>query len=120
MKEWLLENIFSIITTVFGGGSFFAYITERKKRIIEEKQLGADALTKMQEAYDKFTTDSLKRYEELSSEVEELKKKLTLVTSQLESEKTNYSTLKSAHDKLKTAYDKLKAEFDAYKKKHNS
>ena len=31
MKEWLLENIFSIITTVFGGGSFFAYITESKK-----------------------------------------------------------------------------------------
>ncbi len=120
MKEWLLENIFSIITTVFGGGSFFAYITERKKRIIEEKQLASDALKTMQDAYDKFTSDSLKKYEELSVEVTELKKKLNGVTSQLESEKINYSTLKSAHDKLKTAYDKLKAEFDIYKKKHNS
>ena len=120
MRQWLLDNIPLIITTLFGSGSFLAYHTEKKKRKIEEKQLGADALTKMQEAYDKFTSDSLKRYEELSGEVADLKKKLNGVTSQLESEKTNYSTLKTAHDKLKTAYDKLKAEFDAYKKKHNS
>ena len=113
-----MDNLISIITTLFGGGSFYAYWTEKGKRRIEQKQLGADALKTMQDAYDKFTADSLKHYEELSAEVADLKKKLTLVTSQLETEKQNYSTLKTAHDKLKIAYDTLKKEFENYKNKN--
>ena len=115
IQQLLTDNIVSIITTLFGGGSFYAYWTEKGKRRIEQKQLGADALKTMQDAYDKFTADSLKHYEELSAEVADLKKKLTLVTSQLETEKQNYSTLKTAHDKLKIAYDTLKKEFENYK-----
>ena len=115
VKQFLMDNLISIITTLFGGGSFYAYWTEKGKRRIEQKQLGADALKTMQDAYDKFTADSLKHYEELSAEVADLKKKLTLVTSQLETEKQNYSTLKTAHDKLKIAYDTLKKEFENYK-----
>ena len=118
VKQFLMDNLISIITTLFGGGSFYAYWTEKGKRRIEQKQLGADALKTMQDAYDKFTADSLKHYEELSAEVADLKKKLTLVTSQLETEKQNYSTLKTAHDKLKIAYDNLKKEFENYKSKN--
>lgn len=118
VKQFLMDNLISIITTLFGGGSFYAYWTEKGKRRIEQKQLGADALKTMQDAYDKFTADSLKHYEELSAEVADLKKKLTLVTSQLETEKQNYSTLKTAHDKLKIAYDTLKKEFENYKNKN--
>lgn len=118
MKQWLLDNIPLIITTLFGSGSFLAYHTEKKKRRIEEKQLDADALKTMQDAYDKFTEDSLKRYSELSEEVEKLKEKLLTVTSQLDKEKQNYINLKLEHDNLKISYNKLKKDFDEYKKKY--
>ena len=118
IQQLLADNILSIITTLFGGGSFYAYYVERNKRKIEEKQLSSDALKSMQDAYDKFTEDSLKRYEELSTEVQDLKKKLTEVTTQLSTEKQNYATLREEHDNLKISYNKLKKDFDEYKKKY--
>ena len=118
IQQILTENLVSIITTVFGGGSFYAYYIEKGKRKIEAKQLGADALKTMQDAYDKFTADSLKHYEELSAEVQDLKKKLTEVTTQLSAEKQNYATLREEHDNLKISYNRLKKDFDDYKKKY--
>ena len=118
IQQLLTDNILSIITTLFGGGSFYAYYIERNKRKIEEKQLSSDALKSMQDAYDKFTEDSLKRYSELSGEVEKLKEKLLTVTSQLDKEKQNYISLKLEHDNLKISYNKLKKDFDEYKKKY--
>lgn len=118
IQQILTENLVSIITTVFGGGSFYAYYIEKGKRKIEAKQLGADALKTMQDAYDKFTADSLKHYEELSAEVQDLKKKLTEVTTQLSTEKQNYINLKLEHDNLKISYNRLKKDFDEYKKKY--
>ena len=118
IQQFLADNILSIITTLFGGGSFYAYYVERNKRRIEEKQLSSDALKSMQDAYDKFTEDSLKRYSELSEEVEKLKEKLLTVTSQLDKEKQNYINLKLEHDNLKISYNKLKKDFDEYKKKY--
>jgi len=113
MKQWLIDNIPLIITTSFGSGSFLAFILEKNKRKIEEKQLGADALTKMQEGYDKFTANALEQYDSLRAEVMDLKKKLIEVTIQLDKEKNNYQ-------KLKVSYDKLKQEFDIYRKKYSS
>ena len=118
IQQLLADNVISIITTLFGGGSFYAYYVERNKRRIEEKQLSSDALKSMQDAYDKFTEDSLKRYSELSGEVEKLKEKLLTVTSQLDKEKQNYINLKLEHDNLKISYNKLKKDFDEYKKKY--
>ena len=118
IQQLLTENLVSIITTVFGGGSFYAYYVEKNKRKIEEKQLSSDALKSMQDAYDKFTADSLKHYEELSAEVQDLKKKLTEVTTQLSTEKQNYATLREEHDNLKISYNRLKKDFDDYKKKY--
>ena len=118
LQQILTDNLISIITTLFGGGSFYAYYVERNKRKIEEKQLSSDALKSMQDAYDKFTEDSLKRYSELSEEVEKLKEKLLTVTSQLDKEKQNYINLKLEHDNLKISYNKLKKDFDEYKKKY--
>ena len=118
IQQFLIDNTISIITTLFGGGSFYAYYIERNKRRIEEKQLSSDALKSMQDAYDKFTEDSLKHYEELSAEVQDLKKKLTEVTTQLSREKQNYATLRKEHDNLKISYNKLKKDFDEYKKKY--
>ena len=118
IQQLLTENLVSIITTVFGGGSFYAFWVEKNKRKIEEKQLSSDALKSMQDAYDKFTEDSLKRYSELSEEVEKLKEKLLTVTSQLDKEKQNCINLKLEHDNLKISYNKLKKDFDDYKKKY--
>lgn len=118
IQQLFTDNIVSIITTLFGGGSFYAYYVEREKRKIEAKQLDADALKTMQDAYDKFTEDSLKRYEDLSTEVQDLKKKLIEVTTQLSKEKQNYATLREEHDNLKISYNKLKKDFDDYKKKY--
>ena len=118
LQQILTDNLISIITTLFGGGSFYAYYVEKNKRKIEEKQLSSDALKSMQDAYDKFTEDSLKRYSELSEEVEKLKEKLLTVTSQLDKEKQNYINLKLEHDNLKISYNKLKKDFDDYKKKY--
>ena len=118
IQQLLTDNIVSIITTLFGGGSFYAYYIEKNKRKIEEKQLSSDALKSMKDAYDKFTEDSLKRYEELSVEVQDLKKKLTEVTTQLSAEKQNYAILREEHDNLKISYNKLKKDFDEYKKKY--
>ena len=118
IQQLLADNILSIITTLFGGGSLYAYYRERNKIKIEEKQLSSDALKSMQDAYDKFTEDSLKRYSELSVEVEKLKEKLSTVTSQLNKEKQNYINLKLEHDNLKISYNKLKKDFDEYKKKY--
>lgn len=75
VKKFILDNLITFIGYLIGGGSFYGYFLERKKRTIEEKQIGADALKTMQEGYDKFTADSLKHYEELSAEVQDLKKK---------------------------------------------
>lgn len=118
IQQLLTDNIVSIITTLFGGGSFYAYYVEKNKRKIEEKQLSSDALKSMQDAYDKFTADALKHYEELSVEVQDLKRKLTEVTTQLSKEKQNYATLREEHDNLKISYNKLKKDFDDYKKKY--
>lgn len=86
-KSWLIENIFSIVTSILGGGSLLGWIQERKKRKIEENQLTADALKSMQEAYDTFTQDSLGRYNILKEEIDSLKIKLINVSSQLQTEK---------------------------------
>lgn len=118
IQQLFTDNIVSIITTLFGGGSFYAYYVEREKRKIEAKQLDADALKTMQDAYDKFTEDSLKRYEDLSTEIQDLKKKLIEVTTQLSKEKQNYAILREEHDNLKISYNKLKKDFDDYKKKY--
>lgn len=113
MRQWLIDNIPLIITSIFGSGSFFAYHTEKKKRKIEEKQIGADALKTMQEGYDKFTENAMEQYDTLRKEVGDLKKRLTDVSTELEEEKEKYN-------KLKNSYDSLKREFDNYKKKHNN
>ena len=118
IQQLISENISTIIATIFGSGSLYGWFYERRKNKIQEKQLDADALKTMQDAYDKFTEDSLKRYEDLRNEVQELKTNLTDVTTQLNNEKQNYEALRQEHNNLKISYNKLKKDFDDYKKKY--
>lgn len=117
MNQFLLENALSILTSLFGAGGVWAYYSERKKRKIEEKTLSADALQKMQEAYDRFTQDQKKRYTDLSDEVTELKKKYAIVQTELEVKDKEYTVLKRAHEILKAEHDKLKKAFATLKNK---
>ncbi|MDR2205821.1 MAG: hypothetical protein LBE36_06675 [Flavobacteriaceae bacterium] len=112
MKQFIIDNIISILTTIFGGGSLYAYYTEKKKRKIEEKQLGADALKTMQDAYDKFTEDALRRYQEVVQEVAELKLKLKENDKVLAEEKEVYTKLRNLFYETKTELDKCKKRFD--------
>ena len=106
------SDIPSLLTTVFGGGSFIAWISERRKRRIEENQLGASALESMQNAYDKFTKDSLERYTVLESEFTELRKELY-------KNKLKYNELKTDYDNLKIDYNNLQLQFNQLKEKNN-
>ena len=98
MKDWFLDNIFSVIATLFGGGSFYAFITEKKKRKMELRSTQADALSSMQETYDKFVDDFTDKYNHLQKEIEGLKKDVA---------------------SWKSKYQNLKQEFENYKKKHS-
>ena len=118
IQQLLVDNIGTVIATLFGSGSLYGWFYERKKNKIQEKQLDADALKTMQDAYDKFTEDSLKRYEDLRSEIQVLRTNLTDVTAQLNLERKNNEALRKEHDSLKVAYNKLKKDFDEYKKKY--
>lgn len=94
MKEWLVDNLLTIFTTLLGGTSLVGYLTERKKRRIEERQLNADALTRMQEAYDKFVEHSNTNYKELLTKYQELTSK--------------YMELEGKYEKVEKELQKLK------------
>lgn len=99
-KQWVIDNLLTILSTIFGSTSFVGYILERKKRRIQERQETTDALKSMQEAYDRFSQDLLKRYEDLSKEMFEVKKRLSEVTLELETEKGKYRKLEKVYAEL--------------------
>ena len=119
IKNLFKENEWELITEVIENGRKSENGTTVKWCTLAKKHnIRVDALKSMQDAYDKFTEDSLKKYGDLSTEVQDLKEKLTEVTSQLSVEKQNYTILREEHDKLKISYNNLKKDFDDYKKKY--
>jgi hypothetical protein len=94
IKNWLIENFFTLVTTIFGSTSFLGYILERKKRLIQEKQDTTDALKSMQEAYNKFSEDMFKKYEEQTVEIKKLHDKIDILTLELQQERDLYNKLK--------------------------
>lgn len=78
IKEYLGEAIVAVIT------GLIAYFSGRKRAEVELKSSEGEALKTMQEAYDKFTTDSLKKYQELYEELHEVKEMLKIVKKELE------------------------------------
>ena len=78
LKDYLGEAIVAIVSATI------AYLTGRKKADAELRHSEGEALKTMQDAYDKFTADSLKRYEELSRELHEVKLLLKEVQAELD------------------------------------
>lgn len=126
IKQIIIDNFPAIFSCLFGGGGLFLFFLERKKNraftsqeVAKAGQEEATALSNMRQAYKEFTEDMTQRYEVLSEEVKDLKKKLLTVTTQVKEEEEKYDILKTSYDKLKVSYDNLKKEFDNYKKKHS-
>jgi hypothetical protein len=78
IKEYLGEAVVAIVT------GLVAYLSGKKKAEVELRSSEGEALKTMQEAYDKFTTDSLKKYQELYEELHEVKEMLKIVKKELE------------------------------------
>lgn len=121
MMQWILDNIFTIISTVFGGTSIVALFLEKNKRRIQEKQLSADALTKMQEAYAIFTNDSTLRYNDLKEEMEreltKLKTKVDEIAKELLLEKNTSQKFSLENSVLKKENEILQKELTECKEK---
>lgn len=119
--EWLQNNLLTIISSLFGGGSILALFLEKNKRRIQEKQLSADALTKMQEAYAIFTSDSTLRYNELKVEMEreliKLKTKVDEVLKELQLEKNTSQKFSLENSILKKENEILQQELTDCKEK---
>jgi len=128
LKQWLFENAYGIITTLLGGSGVVAYFLERKKRktqnridLASAKHEEANALETIQLVYDKFVKDSLDRYADLKSQLDAIKvelenvyKKLTTVTTELDEEKKRSKALKISYENLKKtceAYTNNKKDF---------
>ena len=119
--QWLLENLYGIITTILGGSGLIGYLMERKKRKIQDKKdistaklEEANALETIQLVYDKFVKDSLDRYADFKLELDNLKKelesvysKLEIVTSELNEEKKRSTLLKNSYEILKKKCDEF-------------
>lgn len=115
MMDWLQENLLTLIGTIFGSVGFGGYIFERNKRKIEEKQASAEALETMQKAYDKFTEDSLKRYEYVAQEVKDLKIEVNSLQLELVKEKGKFALIKEENENLKKQYAQLTADYEILK-----
>lgn len=89
-----IENIGTVLAVLFGAGGFYDSYSQRKKR-------KTDALSGMQELYDKFVEDTNKKIVEFQGEI---------------------SSLKSEIERVETSWQKkyaaLKAEFNNYKRTH--
>jgi predicted RNase H-like nuclease (RuvC/YqgF family) len=113
MKEIIQENVALILTTIFGGGSFYGWLFERKKRKDEGRIVQADALSKMQEVYDKMVVDVDSQISRSKSNYEELQGKIEYSQNKIEQLENK---LKEVEAYWKDKYNQLKKEFDNYKK----
>ena len=77
-KEYLGEAV------VGGVSALIAYFSGLRRAKAEVMNTEGEALKTMQDAYDKFTADSLKKYQELYEELHEVKEMLKSVKEELE------------------------------------
>lgn len=116
LTNWLLDNIALLIPYIAGSTSIVAYFLERRKRHIDLKQQDATALQTMQEAYDKFTADSLKNYNDLKLDQDELKKKIKVLENDIEKTIQALKDKSSQYSDLEKDYKELSRKYeDCYK-----
>lgn len=87
MMDWLQENIFTLLSAIFGGSSIIGYFSERSRRKILERKETSDALVSMQAVYNTFTEDYLQKYQQIKEEMDNLKENFKEVLKALDLEK---------------------------------
>ncbi len=94
MQDFLLHNINTIFAYIFGTGGLLTAWFQRKKR-------KTDALTGMQQTYNRFVADYEKKFKDLHLEVTCLQEEI-----------------KRVEEHWKKKYEALKNQFEKYKKTH--
>ncbi|MFL0067860.1 hypothetical protein V2647_03615 [Tenacibaculum maritimum] len=94
MKQYILDNLPMILGFLFGAGGLYDSYLQRKRR-------KTDALSGMQELYDKFVEDTNQKITEFQAEISSLK-----------------SEIERVENSWQKKYNALKKAFDNYKKQH--
>lgn len=118
MNDFIANNLYDLLVSILGGGSFLAYIFERKKRKIEENQLASNALVSMQEAYTKFTVDQTNRYTEISEELIKTKDQLEKMAITLSNVEEALKKEKEEKERLIQTYEKMEQNYNALSKNY--
>lgn len=105
MKEFLTNHIDSIIAYILGAGGLIDAWRERRKR-------QADALSSMQNSYDKFVEDYDRKFEAMRTDMISMEKKHVDEINKLEDK------LEKVEKHWRQKYNSLKLAFDNYKKAH--
>ncbi|WP_299627756.1 hypothetical protein [uncultured Tenacibaculum sp.] len=101
MKEFLVNHIDVIIGYLFGAGGMFTAWTERKKRRQELVKAETQNQQQVVDLYQEALDDLKKRYDEKFNELE-----------------TEIKQLRTNLDLWKSKYRDLKNEFEVYKNNH--
>lgn len=99
-------------------GILIAFISGNKSKKIQLKGSEIDNLLKYQQMYEKFTTHSEKRYDELVEKVEILTNDVCNLNIRNAVIFEESETWKRKFNELQKLYNKLKEEFESYKLKH--
>lgn len=135
--EWILNNLIALlgagglsgVVGWFVGGKQ-AKAQELKKGETEINKGNADAVSAMQEVYNKFLDDYKIRMSEVMNELTEVKDNYKTMQKQFNEMQISYSkdtekhrdlslkyiALQKDHESLKSLYDKLKKDFEQQKK----
>ncbi|WP_028890875.1 hypothetical protein [Tenacibaculum sp. 47A_GOM-205m] len=105
MKQYIAENLPTILGYLFGVGGMFDSYLQRKRR-------KTDALSGMQSTYDKFVEDYDKKFEEMRKEIKYLKEEHA---KEIETLRSKLNEVEAYWQKR---YNSLKQSFDNYKKLH--
>lgn len=94
MKQYILDNLPMILGFLFGAGGLLDSYLQRKKR-------KTDALSGIQELYDKFVEDTNQKFAEFQMKIKSLEEEIEAKDLFW---KKKYDTLKKAFDNYKTQH----------------
>ena len=70
----MLENILTLLSTLVGGG-LLGILFERKKRRVETEAIEAEVIDRIQNIYNKFLEDYMKKLRNFSMRIKNLRRK---------------------------------------------
>lgn len=106
MAELIREYLGEIIAGVFGiAGTFWAYVTGRKRTDAETEQIKSGALQGIQAVYDKFVIDT-------SNKMDEFVKEITHLTVEVKDLRNIVHNLEKDLDDCRKGINKMTSKID--------